>query len=39
MPKKQKIELTVDQIKSKYELAEIRLKEILSPLFSNANSG
>ncbi len=34
MPKKQKIELTVDQIKSKYELAEIRLKEILSPLFS-----
>lgn len=34
MPKKQKIELTVDQIKSKYELAENRLKEIVSPLFS-----
>jgi len=37
MIKKQKtgkLALTVDQLKDKYKLAEIRLKEILSPLFS-----
>lgn len=34
MTQKQKIELTVKQIKDKYKLAETRLKEILSPLFS-----
>ncbi len=34
MSKKQKMELTVDQIKDKYELAETRLKKMLFPLFS-----
>ena len=34
MTKKQRIELTADQIKDKYKLAETQLKEILFPLFS-----